>query len=547
MLYKQANLWRLFQRAKQSKAKPLVHALVNSVSAPSVAQLLSALGASPIMGDALEEVEDLARQADVLLLNLGTPSVERYEAVRRVLLATQAQGTPVVLDPVGLGVSRFRQESFALLLPLLKGRSCLIRGNQAELRCLTALYFGEQKALEEGRSWTRGVDSLPTEMVETSTTQGTEDDCRAETKEADLRLSLQRLSRSEDWTLVQTGEVDLLAEQGHVYRVQHGDERLARQSGIGCLQGALMAYYWAKLKPHRLEAAFLGVLSVTLSAERLATELATQKTEWSWPAYREAWLGGLTQLSEAELQTLRLEELAGDAELALPQSFSGPGTPSLSRGLPVYGIGASLQSGTEEEKRLYLVKVEASLQAGLRCFQFREKTLTGEACLALARAVVELCHRYQAICLINDSIELALASGADGVHLGLSDGDWTEAREKLGTDKILGLTAHSLAEAKQALLADADYLGCGDVFGTTTKRGTTTLSLEELKQICEAVPIPVVAIGGVTVERLPALEGLGLAGVCTVSELYGGDLEEVKGRYEALEQAVKQHGLTWLQ
>lgn len=122
--------------------------------------------------------------------------------------------------------------------------------------------------------------------------------------------------------------------------------------------------------------------------------------------------------------------------------------------------------------------------------------------------------------LINDRVDIALAAGADGVHLGQDDLPLPEARALLGPDRILGATAHTVEEALRAQAEGADYLGVGAMFPTGTKTNTIPTSADTLKAICAAVSIPVVAIGGVTAQNLPTLAGTGIAGAAVVSAIF---------------------------
>ena len=163
---------------------------------------------------------------------------------------------------------------------------------------------------------------------------------------------------------------------------------------------------------------------------------------------------------------------------------------------------------------------EELLKAGVTCVQIREKHMSDEEVLKEASSLKDLCERYQVPLIINDRPDLAKKVGASGVHVGLSDMGIQKARNLLGEDFIIGGSAHNVEEALAAEAAGADYLGCGAVFGSTTKTNVTQLPIETLKAICEAVTIPVVAIGGVNNDNLPLLAGSGIAGVAVVSGLF---------------------------
>ena len=157
-----------------------------------------------------------------------------------------------------------------------------------------------------------------------------------------------------------------------------------------------------------------------------------------------------------------------------------------------------------------------------------ESALVGGASIVLERSlflreaqeVKWLCRRFDAPFLINDDVDVALECGADGVHLGQNDASPREARRRLGTNKIIGVSAHSVEEARVAEKNGADYLGVGALFGSSTKNNTVAVTSETLAQICAAVSIPVIAIGGVNEDNMETLSGTGIAGIAVVSALF---------------------------
>lgn len=178
---------------------------------------------------------------------------------------------------------------------------------------------------------------------------------------------------------------------------------------------------------------------------------------------------------------------------------------------------------------------EDVLKGGATFLQLREKELDREAILAEAREIQTIVARYHVPFVINDSVDIALACDADGVHVGQNDLMGRDVRAFIGPDKILGITANTVELAVAAERAGADYIGAGAVFGTTTKQNAKNLSLDTLKAICQAVNIPVVAIGGINADNLPRLAGTGAAGAAVVSALFAQkDPEEAARRMRAL-------------
>ena len=171
------------------------------------------------------------------------------------------------------------------------------------------------------------------------------------------------------------------------------------------------------------------------------------------------------------------------------------------------------------EKTL-LEQVKEALDGGITFLQLREKELGEEEFLREAEDMKTLAAAYHVPFIINDNVELALAIGADGVHVGQEDMEAGKVREKLGPDKIIGVSAHSVEEAVKAEKSGADYLGAGAVFSTSTKVDAGALSMETLKAICSSVSIPVVAIGGIKEENILSLKGTGVAGAAIVSGIF---------------------------
>ncbi|MGN0402087.1 MAG: thiamine phosphate synthase [Acetatifactor sp.] len=180
-------------------------------------------------------------------------------------------------------------------------------------------------------------------------------------------------------------------------------------------------------------------------------------------------------------------------------------------------------------------QVEEALQHGATFIQLREKKLDEEAFLAEAKELKKLCQVYGVPFVINDNVEIALACDADGVHVGQEDMQAGEVRAKLGPDKIIGVSAHSVEEALAAVKNGADYLGVGAVFGTATKTDVTAMSYETLRAICDAVEVPVVAIGGIQEDNIDKLTGSGVDGVAVVSAIFGA--ENIGRATERLRQA----------
>ena len=167
--------------------------------------------------------------------------------------------------------------------------------------------------------------------------------------------------------------------------------------------------------------------------------------------------------------------------------------------------------------------VEEALAAGVTLVQYRAKAADGGVLYAEACKLKELCDKYNVPLIINDRLDIALAVGAAGVHLGQDDLPCAVARRLLGEDFIIGVSAHNPAEAEQAVSEGADYLGCGAVFGTATKHDVAKLGLENLRAIRKAVAVPMVGIGGITADNYAEVLATGANGAAIVSGILAQD------------------------
>lgn len=165
-------------------------------------------------------------------------------------------------------------------------------------------------------------------------------------------------------------------------------------------------------------------------------------------------------------------------------------------------------------------QVEQALRGGATFVQLREKDLDKEAFVQEAIKIKALCKQYQVPFVINDCVDIALAVDADGVHVGQNDMKVAEARAKLGPNKIIGVSAKTVEQALEAEANGANYIGVGAVFPTGTKKDATEVSHKSLKEICEAVHIPVVAIGGIEEGNVMQLSGSKVCGVAVVSAIF---------------------------
>ncbi len=180
--------------------------------------------------------------------------------------------------------------------------------------------------------------------------------------------------------------------------------------------------------------------------------------------------------------------------------------------------------------------VKESLDGGVTFVQLREKTLDEEIFLEEAKDLQKLCREYKVPFVINDNVDIAVAMDADGVHVGQSDMEAGDVRAKLGPAKIIGVSAGTVEEAVLAEKRGADYLGVGAVFPTGSKDDAIDVPHETLKAICEAVSIPVIAIGGISQQNVSELSGSGICGIAVISAIYAQ--KDIKKATEDLKAAT---------
>lgn len=168
-------------------------------------------------------------------------------------------------------------------------------------------------------------------------------------------------------------------------------------------------------------------------------------------------------------------------------------------------------------------QVEEALKNGVTCVQLREKDLDEESFLTEARQVAALCKRYGVPFIVNDNVDIAIQCGADGIHVGQEDMVASAVRKRVGDSMIIGVSAHTVEEALEAVENGADYLGLGAVFSTSTKTDVDVMPFETLRDICNAVDVPTVAIGGISKDNIMKLSGSGVDGVAVVSAIFGAE------------------------
>ena len=183
-------------------------------------------------------------------------------------------------------------------------------------------------------------------------------------------------------------------------------------------------------------------------------------------------------------------------------------------------------------------QIEDALKGGVTIVQLREKNLDETSFVREAVEIKELCHRYHVPLIINDNVDVALKSGADGVHVGIEDAPVAEIRRRVGSDLIIGATAKTVEQAQKAEADSADYLGVGAVFPSPTKKNAIRITAAQLMEICTSVSIPAVAIGGISLENISEIAGGGMSGIAAVSAIFAAD--DIKSSTEKLKKKASE-------
>lgn len=307
-----------------------------------------------------------------------------------------------------------------------------------------------------------------------------------------LRQAVTDLSSDTNAIVIATGKTDIIGFEGTLTEVKGGSEKLASVTGTGCMSGAVIATYLAR------ENTLQSVKDACRFFKKCGEAAGASKGPGTF----------MVNLLDA---------------LSMPEMKIDP---------TLYFITDS----TPYEEDEFLRRVRLALEGGVTLIQLREKNRTTGEYIDLAVKVHEITREFNVPLIIDDRVDVMLASGAEGVHVGAEDMPVRMARELIGPGMILGATAKTVEKAVKAYEDGADYLGVGAIYPTTTKVKTVLTSTETLDAITKAVPIPVNAIGGLNKDNLGVLKGIDIAGVCAVSAIMKADdpkmaAEELKKAY----------------
>ena len=526
------------------KHNPQIHIITNNITAEISVNAVLALGAAAIGADSPLEVAEITSSSDALVLNTGTPSIDRYEAFRLAGISANTKNIPIVLDPVGVGASTFRKANIKDLLS--KIHVTCIRGNASEIMNLCSVINNDtsiksdevydktvvtsnkaddilstsksnQKPSRLSQSCS-GADSQP--MINFAS--GVEDAGLGFSKDAVISLS-----KKLDAIIVISGEtVTVVSARDDFYKEYPGGSIFQKQfTGAGCMMSALLGAYLATGRKENItdidsvESCIRDYESCARKAERRvygSRNIGTMN-------YRNTLIDELSLLDKPwryrfDKSDLNLYAIT-DRSWILNDNNA-------------YGEDNSCNSNKASKESLYCKSLEEAVEkailGGATIIQLREKNISDDEYIKRAESIKSVCDKYNIPLIINDNVDVALKVKAAGVHVGQGDTSVSKARSILGKDYIIGATAHNLEEAKIAQTCGADYLGVGAAFGSSTKKDAKTLtSLETYKEITSNISIPIVAIGGINDSNMDLLTGSGIAGVAIISGIFSAlDIEK---------------------
>ncbi|WP_282002604.1 hydroxyethylthiazole kinase [Veillonella denticariosi] len=482
--YMGGRTWPEFHILQELRTKnPLVICITNDVVKAFTANGLLAAGASPVMSECVEDLENLIVHASAMLINIGTVTPDTFEYYKSALCLAKQHRVPVVLDPVGCHAGAYRL-SVALDLLRTQGIS-LLRGNQSEIKAVYEALCNDKHESLPGSG--QGVDGGQVEDISSVT---------------------YNVSRLLHCPVVATGEIDCVSDGTRVYGVPHGHSLMASVTGTGCLLGAVLAAFLsiARTVSNRLSQA--EFLAYVLAYYDIAGERAAESCGMVPGSFGTAFINELYTMDDTALHDVDVMR-----SVVVPEQ------------LKVYFICGTQDVGYRDD--VLLKTVEAACRGGVTCFQYREKgsnTLNGSDKFAMSQKLKDICAAYHVLYIVDDDVELAVAVGADGVHVGQKDMNLESVRNHMG-HKVVGISIHSQEELKQTDIGYADYAGIGPVYPTGSKADAQApCGPERIGELQRAgLSLPIVGIGGVTLDNAEEVLHGGACGVAVISAIAGED------------------------
>ncbi len=458
--------------------KPLIEQVTNYVTINDCANVTLAIGASPVMGDGFEEVDQMTMISDALVINYGVINGASLKTMIKAGKTANKHNIGIVLDPVGVGATQFRNEAIVDLLTQV--HPTIIKGNASEIMSLSGM-----------NTQSKGVDSSADSL---------------EAIDAALKVA-----RDHRCVCAVTGRIDIITDGRYTVKIYNESDLLSYITGTGCMITSLAAsFLGGGASP--LVSAVGGILAMSIAGEEAA--IRENEENNGIASYREDVMNNIYKFNQYSIRDLANIEVE-----------------KVEYKYPLYLV-------TDEKAckgKDFYESVEASIRGGAKIVQLREKNMDTRDFFKRALKLKEICHKHGVDFVINDRLDIAMAVDADGVHLGQSDMPIEKAKEILGHKKIIGISAKNMEEALEAQKYGADYIGVGAIFATDTKKDSGLIDLETLKDMTNQINIPVLAIGGIGLGKLGYLKDTGIDGICVISDILGSDDPEKRTR-ELLEE-----------
>lgn len=458
--------------------KPLIEQVTNYVTINDCANVTLAIGASPVMGDGFEEVDQMTMISDALVINYGVINGASLKTMIKAGKTANKHNIGIVLDPVGVGATQFRNEAIVDLLTQV--HPTIIKGNASEIMSLSGM-----------NTQSKGVDSSADSL---------------EAIDAALKVA-----RDHRCVCAVTGRIDIITDGRYIVKIYNESDLLSYITGTGCMITSLAAsFLGGGASP--LVSAVGGILAMSIAGEEAA--IRENEENNGIASYREDVMNNIYKFNQYSIRDLANIEVE-----------------KVEYKYPLYLV-------TDEKAckgKDFYESVEASIRGGAKIVQLREKNMDTRDFFKRALKLKEICHKHGVDFVINDRLDIAMAVDADGVHLGQSDMPIEKAKEILGHKKIIGISAKNMEEALEAQKYGADYIGVGAIFATDTKKDSGLIDLETLKDMTNQINIPVLAIGGIGLGKLGYLKDTGIDGICVISDILGSDDPEKRTR-ELLEE-----------
>lgn len=459
--------------ADVKEKKPLIEQVTNYVTINDCANVTLAIGASPVMGDGYEEVDQMTMIADALVLNYGIINGESLKTMIKAGRTANEYNIGIVLDPVGVGATKFRNEAIVDLLDQV--HPSIIKGNASEIMSLSGM---DTKS--------KGVDSSADSL---------------EALDAAVKVA-----RDYRCVCAVTGRIDIITDGRHIVKIYNESDLLSYITGTGCMITSLAAsFLGAGASP--LVSAVAGILTMAIAGEEAAVRENEENNGIA--TYREDVMNNIYRLNQYSIRDIAKIEVE-----------------KVEYKYPMYLVTDEMACRGKD----FYESVEASIRGGAKIVQLREKDMSTRDFYKRALRLKEICHKHSVAFVINDRLDIAMAVDADGVHLGQSDMPIQMAKKMLGHNKIIGISAKNMEEALEAQEYGADYIGVGAIFATDTKKDSAVISLETIREMTGSLHIPVLAIGGLGLGKLDYLKDTAIDGICVISDILGADDPEDRTR-----------------